>query len=174
MTQSALDPHTESLLENLFRGTLPSSLTPLAAQSSFSYWRMPMDLYFQTYSMLSKFTTSAYQYAIRIHRSKGILKEWFSVLDFQSLLIQMLLTLYHIRDMSLCKNQMNEAIGKMIKVTSSIIVIIYVSYFSRTTILGDIRRILYPPSIYNRTVFDFDAIVDNTPVHELSNDDSHR
>ncbi|CAF0810559.1 unnamed protein product [Rotaria sordida] len=45
---------------------------------------------------------------------------------------------------------------------------------NRTTLLGDIRRILYPPSIYNRTIYDFDAIVDHSTKTTLDNDDEQR
>jgi hypothetical protein len=65
MSQTIVDPRTFSLFSRLFRNIVPSSLTPLTEQSTFSYWRMPSDLYFQTYSILAKSTTSAYQYKIK-------------------------------------------------------------------------------------------------------------
>lgn len=46
--------------------------------------------------------------------------------------------------------------------------------FCRTTLLGDIRRILYPPSILNRIVYDFDAIVNRSTTTTLGNDDELR
>jgi hypothetical protein len=66
MLQTILDPRVESLLLRLFRNTLPSSLTRLTENSEFSYWRMPSDLYFQTYYILAKSTKSAYRYRIQI------------------------------------------------------------------------------------------------------------
>jgi len=66
MLQTILDPRAESLLLQLFRNTLPSSLTRLTENSAFYYWRMPSDLYFQTYSILAKSTKSAYRYRIQI------------------------------------------------------------------------------------------------------------
>jgi hypothetical protein len=62
MAHSILDPRTESLLSRLFRNNLPASLTPLIEQLTFLYWRMPLDLQFQTYSLLAKSTKSAYRY----------------------------------------------------------------------------------------------------------------
>ncbi len=47
-------------------------------------------------------------------------------------------------------------------------------WFYRTTLLADIRRILYPPSICNRTVYDFDAIVNRSTITTLNNDDEQR
>ncbi|CAF0776542.1 unnamed protein product [Adineta steineri] len=44
----------------------------------------------------------------------------------------------------------------------------------RTTLLSDIHRILYPPSIYNRTVYDFDTLVNRSTITTLSNDDEQR
>lgn len=65
MSQTVVDPSTFSLFSRLFRNIVPASLTPLTEQSTFSYWRMPSDLYFQTYSILAKSTKSAYRYKIK-------------------------------------------------------------------------------------------------------------
>jgi len=65
---------------------------------------------------------------------------------------------------------MNEMLGKIIK----LILKDYFLYFYRTILLGDIRRILYPPSIFNRTVYDFDAIVNRSTITTLNNDDQER
>jgi len=65
MSQTIADPRTYSSFSRLFRNVTPSILTPLTEQSTFSYWRMPSDLYFQTYSILAKFTKSAYRYEIK-------------------------------------------------------------------------------------------------------------
>lgn len=40
--------------------------------------------------------------------------------------------------------------------------------------MSDIRRILYPPSAFNRTVYDFDAAVNRSSTTTLSNDDEER
>ena len=61
MSESIIDPRTESLLSRLFRNTVPSLLTRLNDQSTYSYWRMPSELYFQIYSLLAKSTKSAYR-----------------------------------------------------------------------------------------------------------------
>ncbi|CAF2396050.1 unnamed protein product [Rotaria sp. Silwood2] len=134
MVQTIIDPHTDSLLSRLFRNILPASLTPLTAQSRFSYWRMPSDLYFQTYSMLAKSTRSAYQF------TKLAYPDAFNAVSYPRF----------------------EPMQKSDERSS------------RTTLLADIRRILYPPSIYNRTVYDFDTIVDNSTTTTLNNDDEQR
>jgi hypothetical protein len=61
MSQTMFDPRMESLLLRLFRNIVPALLTRLTEQSTFSYWRMPSELYFQIYSMLAKSTKSAYR-----------------------------------------------------------------------------------------------------------------
>jgi hypothetical protein len=56
-------------------------------------------------------------------------------------------------------------------------VIVFTDVISRTTLLGDIRRIIYPPSIFNRVVYDFDDNVKGstaTSTIQLSNDDEQR
>jgi len=79
MSQTIGDPRTQSLLLRLFQNTVPSILTSLTEQSTFSYWRMPSDLYFQTYSILAKSTKSAYRYKIKNFRKKKI----FKLFDFR-------------------------------------------------------------------------------------------
>jgi hypothetical protein len=76
---------------------------------------------------------------------------------------------YLIQNMNQCKKLMNELIGKIIESISKLL-----SLSFRTTLLGDIRRILYPPSIYNRTVYDFDEIVNRSPITTLDNNDEER
>ncbi|CAF0963815.1 unnamed protein product [Adineta ricciae] len=44
----------------------------------------------------------------------------------------------------------------------------------RSILLGDIHRILSPPSIFYRTVYDFDAVVNRSSVTTLDNDDEQR
>jgi hypothetical protein len=66
MEQTIVDPRTESLFSRLFRNNSRSSLTRLTEQSTFSYWRMPSDLYFRTYSILARSTKSAYRYKKQI------------------------------------------------------------------------------------------------------------
>jgi hypothetical protein len=61
MEQTIIDPRTESLFSRLFRNNSRSLLTSITEHSTFSYWRMPSDLYFQTYSILAKSTKSAYR-----------------------------------------------------------------------------------------------------------------
>jgi hypothetical protein len=64
MSQSIFDPRTESVLLRLFRNIVPALLTRLTDHSTFSYWRMPPELYFQIYSMLAKSTKSVYRYVV--------------------------------------------------------------------------------------------------------------
>ena len=65
MSQTIVDPRVESLFSRLFRNVVPSLLTRLTEHSTFSYWRMTSDLYFQHYSVLAKSTKSAYRYRIK-------------------------------------------------------------------------------------------------------------
>lgn len=55
------DTRTENFLARLFQHTMPANLTRINEHSTFSYWRMPSDLYYQTYSLLAKSTKSAYR-----------------------------------------------------------------------------------------------------------------
>jgi hypothetical protein len=64
---------------------------------------------------------------------------------------------------------MNELLGKIILQEFLHIFLPY-----RTTLLSDIRRILYPPSIFNRTVYDFDAVANRSTISTLNNDDELR
>jgi hypothetical protein len=111
MSQTIGDPRTQSLLLRLFQNTVPSILTSLTEQSTFSYWRMPSDLYFQTYSILAKSTKSAYRYKIKNFRKKKYLN--YLILDLLNLLIQMPLMHYHIQNVNQCKKLMNEMLGKI-------------------------------------------------------------
>lgn len=112
MSQSIIDPRTQSLFLRLFRNIIPSVLSPLIEQSTFSYWRMPSDLYFQTYSILAKSTKSAYRY--KIQNEKKIFLRNCLILDLLNLLIQMHLMHYHIQNLNQCKNLMNELHGKIV------------------------------------------------------------
>lgn len=47
-------------------------------------------------------------------------------------------------------------------------------YCYRSILLGDIRRVIYPSSIVNRTVYDFDAMLDQSTGKTLKNDDAQR
>ncbi|CAF3080993.1 unnamed protein product [Rotaria socialis] len=134
MAQRILDPSTESLLSRLFRNILPSSLTLLCTQSAFSYWRMPLDLHFQTYSILAKSTKSAYRF------TKLAYPDAFNAVS-------------HARLEPMQKSDERN---------------------NRSTLLGDIRRIIYPTSIFNRTVYDFDTVVDHSVVTALDNEDEQR
>ncbi|CAF5197105.1 unnamed protein product, partial [Rotaria magnacalcarata] len=134
MAQSILDPSTESLLSRLFRNILPSSLTLLSTQSAFSYWRMPLNLYFQTYSILAKSTKSAYRF------TKLAYPDAFNAVSYARF----------------------EPMQK------------FDERNNRSTLLGDIRRIIYPTSIFNHTVYDFDTAVEHSVVTALDNDDEQR
>ena len=81
------------------------------------------------------------------------------------------LVLCLISDMSQYKNVMNEMLGKMLSIMSYLMSNFYVH---RTTLLSDIRRILYPPSVFNRIVFDFDTMINNSTTCRLDNDDEQR
>lgn len=76
---------------------------------------------------------------------------------------------YHIQNLNQCKKLMNELLGKIILQEFLHIFLPY-----RTTLLSDIRRILYPPSIFNRTVYDFDAVANRSTISTLNNDDELR
>ncbi|UJR28214.1 hypothetical protein I4U23_009464 [Adineta vaga] len=134
MAQTIVDSRTESLFARLFGNTLPSSLTRLTERSSFCYWRMPSDLYFQTYSIHAKSTQSAYRF------TKLAYPDAFNGLSYPR-----------------CE-PMQKSDERSI----------------RTILLGDIHRILSPPSIFHRTVYDFDAVVNRSTITSLSNDDEQR
>ena len=76
MSQTFIDRHTENLLSRIFRNSAsPLSVTPQSAQSICSFQQMPSDLHFQIYSILAKFTTSAYQYKKLITRKQDLLRK---------------------------------------------------------------------------------------------------
>lgn len=128
------DTRTENFLSKLFQHVVPATLARLNEHSAFSYWRMPADLYYQTYSILAKSTKSAYRF------TKLAYPDAFNALSYPK---------YE----PMQKNDERTA---------------------RSTLLGDIRRILYPPSICNRTVYDFDAIVNRSTITTLTNNDVER
>ena len=80
---------------------------------------------------------------------------------------------YHIPNVNLCRNLMSKIHGKNRKGLVNLASIGF-DHWHRRTLLADIRRILYPPSIYNRTVYDFDAAVNRASTTTLSNDDEER
>jgi len=91
-------------------------------------------------------------------------------LDLLNSLIPMLLMDCPIQNMNQCKKMMSEPLGKRMFIPK-----IWFSFrFYRSTLLGDIRRILYPSSACNRIVYDFDAIANRSTITTLSNNDNER